>query len=125
MRLTRSDSHARDADSAKEPARRDQAQEAEEVEHEVTQLASGRPRASDLDDGATEGDTILPDQDADGAPHTTTQVAESERPPAESTEEPSDAPDGPQAASRPLGELLVGRGLVSADQLREALTKQT
>ncbi len=33
--------------------------------------------------------------------------------------------DGPRHVGRPLGELLVGRGLVSEDQLREALTTQT
>ena len=33
--------------------------------------------------------------------------------------------DAPRHSGRPLGELLVGRGLVSEDQLREALTKQT
>jgi type IV pilus assembly protein PilB len=38
---------------------------------------------------------------------------------------PSDADDASRPASRPLGELLVGRGLVSEDQLRDALTKQT
>ena len=32
---------------------------------------------------------------------------------------------GARPASRPLGELLVGRGLVSEDQLRQALTTQT
>jgi type IV pilus assembly protein PilB len=32
---------------------------------------------------------------------------------------------GPRHVGRPLGELLVGRGIVSEDQLREALTTQT
>jgi len=35
------------------------------------------------------------------------------------------ATEGPRHSGRPLGELLVGRGLVSEDQLGEALTKQT
>ena len=35
------------------------------------------------------------------------------------------AADAPRHSGRPLGELLVGRGLVSEDQLGEALTKQT
>src|SRR5262249_60086088 len=43
----------------------------------------------------------------------------------EVTEEQSDALDELRPRSRPLGELLVGRGLVSEDQLRDALTKQT
>jgi type IV pilus assembly protein PilB len=38
--------------------------------------------------------------------------------------QPDDA-EGPRHSGRPLGELLVGRGLVSEDQLGEALTKQT
>jgi type IV pilus assembly protein PilB len=44
------------------------------------------------------------------------------RPPAD---EHHDAEEGPRHSGRPLGELLVGRGLVSEDQLGEALTKQT
>jgi type IV pilus assembly protein PilB len=32
---------------------------------------------------------------------------------------------GPRHVGRPLGEILIGRGLVSEDQLREALTTQT
>ncbi|MGO9875345.1 MAG: GspE/PulE family protein [Acidimicrobiia bacterium] len=41
------------------------------------------------------------------------------------SDEPAVADDGPHHSGRPLGELLVGRGLVSEDQLGEALTKQT
>src|SRR5436190_13432336 len=61
MRLTRSQGPARDDVAQSDDARRDQAQEAEQVSNEVSQLASGRA-ASDIEDGATEGDTILPEQ---------------------------------------------------------------
>jgi type IV pilus assembly protein PilB len=38
---------------------------------------------------------------------------------------PTDPEEGPRHVGRPLGELLIGRGLVSEDQLRDALTTQT
>ena len=63
MRLTRSP-HPYEP-SATEPARRDHAQEAEEVENEVSQLA-GAPAAPDDVGAAAEGDTILPEHDAEG-----------------------------------------------------------
>jgi type IV pilus assembly protein PilB len=44
---------------------------------------------------------------------------------AETPEEPRDTEGAPRHSGRPLGELLVGRGLVSEDQLGEALTQQT
>ncbi len=48
--------------------------------------------------------------------------------PAEEAAKPAIAVDeesGPRHSGRPLGEILVGRGLVSEDQLRDALTTQT
>src|SRR5262245_61482844 len=115
MRVTRSKAQEHDADAANDAARRDQAHEAEEVEHEVNQLASGRPPTTDRDEGASEGETI-PEHD---------DVVEAEVPsPDTAPEEQSDATDE-ASTSRPLGELLVGRGLVSEDELRDALTKQT
>ena len=62
----------------------------------------------------TEGTTILPDDD----PPPATPGA-NERP------TPAGSEGGPVHSGRPLGELLVGRGLVSEEQLREALTAQT
>src|SRR3954470_15995134 len=50
------------------------------------------------------------------------------RPVTDDAPHPEDGEDlegGPRHVGRPLGELLVGRGLVSEDQLREALTSQT
>ena len=124
MRLTRAQSEAHDAADA--DARRDHAQEAEEVEHEVSQLASGRARA-DVDDTASEGETILPDhvEAAHATEHPVPAPAPYAPAPAEAAQEQSDVPGEPRPSSRPLGELLVGRGLVSEDQLRDALTKQT
>ncbi|HTD49348.1 MAG TPA: GspE/PulE family protein [Acidimicrobiia bacterium] len=46
-------------------------------------------------------------------------------PPHGSSDETADDAELPRRSGRPLGELLVGRGLVSEDQLGEALTKQT
>jgi len=45
--------------------------------------------------------------------------------PPNASSDPDDDTEGPRHSGRPLGELLVGRGLVSEDQLGEALTKQT
>jgi type IV pilus assembly protein PilB len=114
MRLTRQP-HGSGTGTPDGSTRRDQAAEAQQVEREVNQLAAGRaPTASD-------GDTILPDAgDATGpvGPPTASTAPEP-------TPEQSDAPTPSRPASRPLGELLVGRGLVSEDQLRDALTRQT
>jgi len=123
MRLTRAQ-QAQDAANA--DARRDHAQEAEEVEHEVSQLASGRA-AADADDTASEGETILPDhvEAARAAGQPVAETAADAPASTEAAQEQSDAPGEPRPSSRPLGELLVGRGLVSEDQLRDALTKQT
>jgi type IV pilus assembly protein PilB len=129
VRLTRQPS---DHDAAA-PARRAHAEEAQEVEREVSQLAGGTRSGSSPDDAASDGDTLLPEP-ADRS------RAESESsapqppvgaPPIVSTPEPvaagepADATGSARPASRPLGELLVGRGLVSEDQLRDALTRQT
>jgi type IV pilus assembly protein PilB len=120
-------------------------------------------RIPEVTDGASEGDTILPDQPneplaapsvasppvAATAPAATAPAASEPPaappaseppapapapavapPPAAAHDEPQE-PDGDNAGAelrprnRPLGELLVGRGLVSEDQLREALLKQT
>jgi len=43
----------------------------------------------------------------------------------QSSETDEEAEAGPRHVGLPLGELLIGRGLVSEDQLREALTAQT
>src|SRR5690349_736875 len=61
MRLTRSQGPARDDVAQSDDARRDQVEEAEQVSNEVSQLAARRA-ASDIEDSATEGDTILPEQ---------------------------------------------------------------
>ena len=50
---------------------------------------------------------------------------DSPSPVAEAAAEIRDNESGPRHSGRPLGELLVGRGLVSEDQLGEALTQQT
>ncbi len=129
MRLTRQPSDH----EAAAPTRRAHAEEAQEVEREVSQLAGGTRSGASPDDAASDGDTLLPEP-ADRS------RAESESsapqppvgaPPVVSTPEPAaaeeaaDATGSARPASRPLGELLVGRGLVSEDQLRDALTRQT
>ena len=52
-------------------------------------------------------------------------VAPKDAPAAEVDSSPDSESEAPRRSSRPLGELLVGRGLVSEDQLNEALLKQT
>jgi type IV pilus assembly protein PilB len=143
MRLTGPRTEGR-GDAAPEPARPDPAEEADRVSDEVNHLAAG-PRSTEGDDGASEGDTILPEHDSETAPPVPAPAAtakagarRTKSPAAAETPEPAPAPQSPPApgptpthadearpASRPLGELLVGRGLVSEGQLREALTKQT
>src|SRR5262249_45983468 len=84
----------------------------------VTQLASGHAAAPapDIEDGAEEGETILPEHDEEPPPTPSAADTQSDE---------DDADDASRPSSRPLGELLVGRGIVSEDELRDALTKQT
>jgi len=153
MRLTRAQP-GHDTDATTDPPRRDPAHEAEEVEHEVGELSGARQPPDDVGE-SPEGDTILPERDeglpehdegrtepvptssqalppmtAPAAPEPTRRApvpakdAPAPRAP-EPTTEHSDAAEGARPPSRPLGELLVGRGLVSEEQLRDALTRQT
>ncbi|HWS45205.1 MAG TPA: ATPase, T2SS/T4P/T4SS family, partial [Acidimicrobiia bacterium] len=71
-----------------------------------------------------------PDQPAPGVPPAAPPPAPEKAAPEEAGPEAaagsgSDPEGGPRHSGRPLGELLIGRGLVSEDQLREALSTQT
>ncbi len=148
MRLTRARDLQQAADAQPDaPPRDDKADEAARVSEEVNQLAAGAAPTAPVDEpAASEGDTILPEQGPDAgavgayvaaspppAVAPPSPAPPSPAPPAPAP--PAPAPPAPEAApepaadarpaSRPLGELLVGRGLVSEENLREALTKQT
>src|SRR4051794_21795269 len=59
------------------------------------------------------------------APATSSPASATPAPTPSAANEDEATDSGPRRSSRPLGELLVGRGLVSEDQLNEALLKQT